>query len=249
MSARLFSTLIGAVMALTVVLSFLLANDDDPSASSQAQPTKNPTASQAPGLQPQDPAIGEVPLDQWNAMKAAGMIRPGCPVTRREQLRRVELDYRAFNGDLKRGHLIVRADIAESVVRIFTKLLEANFPIRRMESVEKYGGDVKASLRADNTSAFNCRRPDQINAPTLKSPHANGRAIDINPRENPWMDLRCKCWVPGPRLAPRIEGPGKILKGGVVWKAFTSESWIWQNIKVPDYMHFDTGYPSKRYGR
>ena len=26
---------------------------------------------------------------------------------------------------------------------------------------------------------------------------------------------------------------------------FEARGWIWQNIKVPDYMHFDTGYPSR----
>lgn len=249
MSARLFSTLIGTVMASTLVLAYLLSDDTSKSAASQSQPARNGTGSPAPVRQPQEPTIGEVPVEQWTSMKAAGMVRPGCPVTRREQLRRVDLDYRAFNGDLRRGHLIVRSDVAASVVRIFTELLEANFPIRRMESVEKYGGDVNASLRADNTSAFNCRQPGQINAPPMKSPHANGRAIDINPLENPWMDLRCKCWVPGARFAKRVAGQGKILANGVVWEAFISENWIWQNIKVPDYMHFDTGYPSKRYGR
>ena len=28
-------------------------------------------------------------------------------------------------------------------------------------------------------------------------------------------------------------------------QAFVDEGWIWQNIKVPDYMHFDTGFPSR----
>ncbi|CAO0832441.1 hypothetical protein SMICM17S_10433 [Streptomyces microflavus] len=39
-------------------------------------------------------------------------------------------------------------------------------------------------------------------------------------------------------------GKGQDPQGGLVWRAFTEEGWIWQNIKVPDYMHFDTGYPS-----
>jgi hypothetical protein len=34
----------------------------------------------------------------------------------------------------------------------------------------------------------------------------------------------------------------------VVWRAFHDEGWIWQNIDVPDYMHFDTGYPSSPFG-
>ena len=29
---------------------------------------------------------------------------------------------------------------------------------------------------------------------------------------------------------------------------FEERGWVWQNIKVPDYMHFDTGYPSRPRG-
>ena len=173
------------------------------------------------------------------------MVRPGCPVTERRQLRRVDLDFIDFTGRLRRGHLIVNSDVAESTARIFTRLLAEGFPIRKMHGVERYGGDTMKSLRADNTSAYNCRRLDQINAPPQTSPHANGRAIDINPVENPWKDLRCDCWSPGPEFAARTPGPGKILRKGMVWRAFREEGWIWQNIKVADYMHFDTGYPSR----
>lgn len=144
-----------------------------------------------------------------------------------------------------RGQLVVSADVADSVVRIFSKMYEAKFPIRRMVPVERFDGDTNASLRADNTSAFNCRRPDQINAPFTESPHANGRAVDINPRENPWMDLRCDCWIPSAKHAKRIDMPGRINRGGLVWTIFRDERWIWQNIDVADYMHFDTGYPSR----
>lgn len=176
-------------------------------------------------------------------MVAAGMWRKGCPDVR-EQLRRVEMNHIDFEGEVRRGVLVVNADVTDSVIRIFTRLFEEGFAIRRMEPVEAYDGDLDASLKADNTSAFNCRRPDQINAPFKESPHANGRAIDINPLENPWQDLRKKTWSPSGKYSARTPGKGKILEGGVVWQAFTSEGWIWQNIKVPDYMHFDTGYPS-----
>ncbi len=84
----------------------------------------------------------------------------------------------------------------------------------------------------------------KINAPFAESPHANGRAIDINPRENPWLDLRCDCWLPTPRFKSRSGGPGSIDRRSVVWHEFKTEGWIWQDIDVPDYMHFDTGYPS-----
>ncbi len=144
---------------------------------------------------------------QWASIKAVGAWRPGCPVSR-PQLRRVEVNHVGFDGEVHRGGLVVHADVAASVARIFTGLFEARFPIRRMRPVEEYGGDVAKTLAADNTSGFNCRRPDQINAPVKKSPHANGRAIDVNPRENPWKDLRCKCWEPSAQFARKRIGQG-----------------------------------------
>ena len=193
-----------------------------------------------------NPVIRRIPHKQWEKILATGVWRPGCPAGRRD-LRRVEINHHTFDGTIRRGVLVVNRDVADSVSRIFTKLFEAGFPIRKMRPVEVYGGDVNANLRDDNTSAYNCRQPSQINAPTKKSPHANGRAVDINPVENPWKDLRCKCWLPNRRNRLREPGPGVILKGGLVWRTFRAEGWIWQNIDVPDYMHFDTGYPSRSF--
>lgn len=209
-----------------------------PSASASKEPEAEPTSA--------NPVIKPVPRRQWKRMVDANMWRPGCPVTR-QQLRRVEVNHVTFSGDVRRGVLVVHADVAKSVSRIFTRLFESEFRIRRMRPLEKYDGDSNASLRDDNTGAYNCRRPSQINAPPMKSPHAHGRAIDVNPRENPWVDLRCDCWFPSPKNRKREPGPGVIVKGGVVWRTFKAEGWIWQNIDVPDYMHFDTGYPSRPY--
>ncbi len=188
--------------------------------------------------------IAEVPVGQWDQMVAAGMVRPECPIQDRSQLRRVELNFVTFDGEVNRGALVVNEDTAQSVRRIFDQLFGMKFPIHSMRGVEEFDGDVAASLQANNTSAFNCRRADQINAPFEDSPHANGRAVDINPVQNPWMDLRCDCWTPSAEHAERTPGPGKILERGAVWTLFDDEGWIWENISVPDYMHFDTGYPS-----
>ena len=193
-----------------------------------------------------DVVIREVSPAEWNVMKAADVWRPGCPLGRLD-LRRVEVNHWRFDGSLDRGALVVNRDVAQVVGEIFARLFERRFPIRRMTPLEHYRGDANASMRDDNTSAYNCRRPDQINAPPMDSPHANGRAIDINPRENPWTDLRCRCWIPSAQGKAREPGPGVILRGGLVWRLFTKAGWIWQNIKVPDYMHFDTGYPSRPY--
>jgi hypothetical protein len=181
---------------------------------------------------------------QWARIERTGTWRPGCPVGR-EDLRRLDVNYVDFEGNVERGSLVAHYDTVDDLADIFTELFADGFPIARMEPVEKYGGDVIRSLTANNTSAFNCRRPGQINAPVLESPHANGRAIDINPYQNPWVDPRCDCWVPSSDFAKERSGAGVITEEGLPWRLFNERGWIWQDIKVPDFMHFDTGYPSR----
>ena len=53
-----------------------------------------------------------------------------------------------------------------------------------MQLVDAYGGNDFRSIEADNTSAFNCRFVDGT---TRWSNHAFGRAIDVNPLENPYV--------------------------------------------------------------
>ncbi|MFI1731012.1 M15 family metallopeptidase [Streptomyces acidicola] len=237
--------LVPALMASFLATACTTSADSGSSAASTSQQASaSPTPSPTPSA---NAAVRAVPAAQWQRIQDAGMVGKGCPITSPDQLRRVEINHHGFDGKIRRGVLVVNADTADSVARVFTRLFDAEFPIRRMKPLEEYGGDNTASLAADNTAAFNCRRPDQINAPALESPHANGRAVDINPLENPWKDLRCKCWKPRAEYNARTEGKGKILEGGTVWRVFVDEGWIWQDIDVPDYMHFDTGYPSKPY--
>ncbi|MDY6999760.1 MAG: M15 family peptidase, partial [Actinomycetota bacterium] len=101
--------------------------------------------------------------------------RPGCPVPA-EQLRRVDLDYRGFDGDTHRGQLVVHQDVASAVVEIFAELYRMGYPVERMRTVENYpGADDELSMRDNNTSAFNCR---DIPGTGQRSYHAYGRAID-----------------------------------------------------------------------
>ena len=194
-----------------------------------------------------NPIIEAIPDSEWAAITAAGVWHLGCPVGQ-SQLRRVEVNFHGFDGAIHRGTLVVRTDVAASVARIFTRLFDSGFPIHRMVPIEVYHGDDNASMAADNTSAFNCRNSSQANAPAAASPHANGRAIDINPFENPWVDPRCNCYRPDTKFAGLgntvRSGAGVITKNSVAWKAFIAEGWIWQDNSTSDYQHFDTGYPS-----
>lgn len=205
--------------------------------SSPPDPTPTPAPVRA------DPQIRRIPDEQWQAMRKAGVVRPGCPATRAD-LRRVEVNFHNWRGQVRRGVLVVNRDVAGDVAAIFTDIFKMRFPIRSMKPIEEFGGDDDASMATDNTSAYNCRQTSQANSPAVYSPHANGRAVDINPRENPWFDPRCDCFMPTTQNITRTPGKGKILEGGRVWRAFTKRGWIWQDIPTPDYQHFDTGYPS-----
>ena len=203
---------------------------------------------EATSLASANATINSITDKQWAAIVAAGVWHIGCPVGQND-LRQVSVNFKGFDGEVHRGALVVRADVASSAARIFTQLFNIKFPIRRMTPIEAYHGDDNASMTADNTSAFNCRSASQSNAPSGSSPHANGRAIDVNPYENPWIDPRCHCFRPDAKYGDHPNklrsGPGVITKGSDAWRIFIGEGWIWQDNASRDYQHFDTGFPSR----
>jgi hypothetical protein len=246
---------LAALLSVVLLASACSAGDDEPdaaptaSASTTASPSASPTPTPTPSPTPTvptttEPKVSRIGDAQWAKMVETGSWRPECPVDRSD-LRVLELNYKNFDGEVERGRLVANKDTISSLKRIFERLFQDDFPIESMRPNEEFDGDTLKSLKANNTAAYNCRRPDQINAPVKESPHANGRAIDINPDLNPWMDLRCDCWSPRAKHHARTPAPGKILPGDRVVRLFEREGWVWQNIKVPDYMHFDTGYPSR----
>jgi hypothetical protein len=152
--------------------------------------------------------------------------RPGCPVPLSD-LRHLTLTYRTFDGEVRQGALVAHADAVEVVTAAFAEMFAAGFPIRRMEPIEAYGGDDFASIEADNTSAFNCR--DVSGRPGVWSQHAYGRAIDINPLENPYVFADGTTSHPAsvPYLDRGDLRPGMIVDGSVVVTAFESRGWEW----------------------
>ena len=217
-----------------------------PSAATPTPTTRPSHSASIPASAPPvtaNPVITAVPASEWTLIVSTGAWHPGCPATQ-QSLRRVEVNFHGFDGAVHRGTLVVNVDVSSDVARIFTMLFDQGYPIHRMVPIEAYRGDDNLSMAADNTSAYNCRRASQANASPAVSPHANGRAVDVNPWENPWVDDRCHCFQPDAYYGTHRTGPAAIVKGGLVWTAFTSAGWIWQDNASVDYQHFDTGYPS-----
>lgn len=152
--------------------------------------------------------------------------RPGCPVELAD-LRYLRIPHWTFDGATAVGELVVHADVVEEISAVFERLWEAEFPIRRMQLVDDYGGDDFASIEADNTSAFNCRaRTDGSGA---WSEHAYGRAIDVNPIENPWITVAGTTAHPAsvPYLDRADVRAGMAVEGGTLVAAFDAVGWGW----------------------
>ena len=163
--------------------------------------------------------------------------RKGCPVALRD-LRLVRVMYVGFDGSAHRGRLVLHRRWANELVEVFRRLYRHGFPIRRVRLVDRYDADDHASMRADNTSAFNCRF---VAGTTTWSRHAFGMAIDVNPVENPYVSGSHVSPPNGRPYADRTDvRPGMIVRGDVVWRAFRSIGWEWGGSwrSAQDYQHF-----------
>ncbi len=163
--------------------------------------------------------------------------RPGCPVAP-AQLRAIRLRHWDFRGRSRIGVLVVHSAQARRVVSVFRRLYAARFPVRRMLGVEVYRGDDDRSMAADNTSGFNCR---VVGGTNRWSEHAYGRAIDVNPVENPYVHSGLVEPPAGRAYLDRSRRrPGMAIASGVLVRAFAEAGWrwggFWQSSK--DYQHF-----------
>ena len=162
---------------------------------------------------------------------------PGCPVPL-SGLRLVTASHWGFDGRVHTGVLVVNEGVAAPVLRVLRRLFDARFPIRRMRLVDDYGGSDFRSIEADNTSAFNCR---PATGSSRWSEHAYGRAIDVNPIENPYVSGgRTSHRASVPYLDRSRRRPGMAFQGGMLVSAFQSIGWGWGGnwSGIRDYQHF-----------
>lgn len=160
-------------------------------------------------------------------------------------LRHLTVTHVGFDGRAQRGELVVNEDVAEDVVGVFEALYEDGFPIERMLLIDEYGGDDDRSMAANNTSGYNCR---PVAGTSRWSDHAYGRAIDINPVQNPYVvggearPVAAADFVDVDRSEGAEAAPGVIVDGGVARTEFERLGWEWGGFYgEPDYQHFSLG--------
>jgi hypothetical protein len=162
--------------------------------------------------------------------------RPGCPVPL-GALRMVRVSHWNFRGQVRTGRLVVHRDVAAEVVAIMRNLYAANFAIRWMVPIERFAGSDFRSIEADNTSAFNCR---YVDGTKRWSNHAYGRAIDINPIENPYVSRgRTSHKESGPFVERTPVRRGMIVEGDAATRAVDAAGWGWGGrwSGAKDYQH------------
>jgi hypothetical protein len=163
--------------------------------------------------------------------------REGCPV-HWTSLSTVQVAYWGYDGARHTGRVVVHDGVVGHVRDAFRRMYDERFQIRRIHPVDAYGGSDDRSMAANNTSAFNCRR---VAGATSWSEHADGRAIDINPVQNPYVKGSTVDPPAGRDWTDRSHTvPGMIAHGDGVWHAWRTNGWEWGGdwSSAKDYQHF-----------
>jgi D-alanyl-D-alanine carboxypeptidase len=178
-------------------------------------------------------SVASVPPD----VAARSSWQPACPVTL-DQLRYVTVSFRGFDGEAHTGELLVHRDAADGFAEVFRQLFDAGYPIEEMRVTSAADIDAPPTGDGNNTSAFACR---PRRGSSSWSSHAYGRAVDVNPFQNPYRS--------GERVLPELATsyldranvrPGMIQPGDAVVAGFGGIGWAWGGswTRPVDYMHF-----------
>ena len=156
-----------------------------------------------------------------SATQLGGTWHTGCPVDP-SQLRLLQLSYWGFDNQPHLGTMVVNVSMVDSVIKVFSTLYAARFPIEEMVPEAAYGGNDNVAAAADDTSGFNCRSAVAPGPPQW-SMHAYGEAIDVNDVQNPYIDGTTIIPPAGAAYEDRSDvRPGMAVPGGTLVEAFAS---------------------------
>ena len=214
------------------------------------EPTPSPTPVKTEEPTPTPPprrGTAEAIPDSVRASMQGKSMKSNASVTF-DDLSYLTIPHYDFNYNVTTGHLVVAKSVAEEVLDIFAELYDAKYPIERMELIDKYNADDYTSIEYNNTSAFNYR---VVSTGTGKlSNHAFGRAIDINPQQNPYVysngtgahENAREFWKRDTSVWTRqVDRDACIAHNTDIYKIFKKYGWTWGGDWSPskDYQHFE----------
>lgn len=125
-----------------------------------------------------------LPHSVQEEMKKTGVWKSTCPLPL-SRLSLVQFAYHDFQNIIHYdGSLVVMDVVAPYVENIFRHLFLQQFPIHSARRMETFHGSDEASMKHNNSSAFNFRT---IAGTERLSLHGYGTAIDVNPLQNPCL--------------------------------------------------------------
>lgn len=150
-------------------------------------------------------------------------------------IRSVEVKYLDFNNDVRYGTIEVHRKISREVIDIFDEIFNAGFKIEKINPISLYDYSDKESVLNNNTSGYNFRK---IKGTNKLSSHSFGFAIDINPKQNPYVHPKAFNFFTYDPLEL-----GAIIEDSKIVDIFKSRNWTWGgDWKYPDYQHFQKNY-------
>ena len=165
--------------------------------------------------------------------------RSSCPVTATD-LDWVRVAFWGFDHRRHTGELLTNRSAAADLVKVFSQLYAARFPIEEMRITTKAEQTAAPTGDGNDTGSFDCR---PVVGQKVFSQHAYGLAIDVDPFQNPYEK--------GDLVLPELAGsytdrswkrPGMILPNDTVVRAFASIGWEWGGSwnSLKDFQHFSS---------
>lgn len=152
-----------------------------------------------------------------------------------DELYLLDVKYYSIDGKIHKGQIIIAKELKNEVKEVFELILKEKFPVNKVIPIVKYNWSDSASMADNNSSSF-CYR---VIAGTNKlSQHALGRAVDINPYFNPFIENGIITPKGGKYDTNR---KGTFTKDSPIVKKFIELGWRWGGNfnDYKDYHHFD----------
>lgn len=170
-----------------------------------------------------------------------------CPPHILRQQCLLTVHYYGFDGEFHRGQIVVHEDVTTDVHDFFALALSMKFPFGGVVPLAHHAylwDRDKTVLKGNLTYGFNYRT---INGTERLSQHAHGRAVDINPLQNPCITKHGSEIRSWPDVEYDKAVPGTLYAKHPLVMFMESRGWTWcghpftrpEGTKVRDYMHFE----------
>ncbi len=167
---------------------------------------------------------------------AEALAGTNAPLEIVDRLSLLDVCYFSFDGIKHQGQIIIDNTLEDDIADIFLLIEKLKFPVGKVIPICAYAWHDGDSMADNNSSSFNFRLIEGTNKLSL---HSLGRAVDINPVQNPAI-------YPSGVVAPAgaVYDPkkaGALTAGHPVVKEFLKRGWRWGgNFEQPkDYHHFE----------